>query len=287
MSQTKRLFSVAVRNYIAQFDSICLSSIKTVERDTTTMDKRNNPQNILRAVLGILLLFSKTEAFSLVGTTSTRTAIRNRQSTQQKTILASPIPSQHRSPLILNGFLGGIFGNSNSENNIDVENGVLSIISVGDFDDSTIQVRYDSLSDYITDKWMDLFETKSIALTTPVKVFKRYEGRESDAAAAAADDDDDATISERACCKLVFQKVDTGYNDKDGDDEDGNNTPSKDDEPKQGGVEMEVQKLASNKLRVVARRCEIDEDTMIKEMSEELILKELQKAIHVWKKETL
>ena len=128
---------------------------------------------------------------------------------------------------------------------------------------------------------MDLFESKSIPLTTPVKVFKR----------SNAVDDSDESIAESASCKLVFQKVDTGYNDKDDEDDNNETEESKGDEPKQGGVEITVQKLISKEshqsLRVVARRCDIDEDTMIKEMSEQLILKELQKAIGVWKKEML
>ena len=179
----------------------------------------------------------------------------------------------------MDGFLDGIFGSGDNDDN--AEDGVLSTITVGEFDEETIQVRYDSLSDYITDKWMDLFESKSISLTTPVKVFKR----------SNIDESDDESVVEGASCKLVFQKVDTGYNDKDEDDNDNDGEKGNDEEPKQGGVEIVVQKVISKEnqqsLRVVARRCDIDEDTMIKEMSEELILKELQKAIGVWKKETL
>jgi hypothetical protein len=45
------------------------------------------------------------------------------------------------------------------------------------------------------------------------------------------------------------------------------------------------EKLSSGDIQVRARRCDIDEDTMIKEMSEQAIINELQTAIDVWKKE--
>jgi hypothetical protein len=61
-------------------------------------------------------------------------------------------------------------------------------------------------------------------------------------------------------------------------------TTKKKDEKKQGGVEILVEKLSSSSLQVRAKRCEIDDDTMIKEMSEEVIIQELKKAIGVWKK---
>jgi hypothetical protein len=50
-------------------------------------------------------------------------------------------------------------------------------------------------------------------------------------------------------------------------------------EKKQGGVEILVEKLSFGGIRVRARRCDLDEDTMIKEMSEKAIIAELQTAI--------
>jgi hypothetical protein len=38
-------------------------------------------------------------------------------------------------------------------------------------------------------------------------------------------------------------------------------------------------------VKVQARRCDIDDDTMVKEMSEATIVKELNKAINTWKKD--
>eukprot|EP00978_Attheya_sp_CCMP212_P001608 scaffold3281_cov55-Attheya_sp.AAC.5 len=53
---------------------------------------------------------------------------------------------------------------------------------------------------------------------------------------------------------------------------------------KQGGVEFQVE-AASPQLTVIVRRCNMDDDTMIREMSEETILSQLQSSIQVWKKE--
>jgi len=52
---------------------------------------------------------------------------------------------------------------------------------------------------------------------------------------------------------------------------------------KQGGVEFQVE--SSPQLTVIVRRCNMDDDTMIREMSEETILSQLQNSIQVWKKE--
>ena len=50
-------------------------------------------------------------------------------------------------------------------------------------------------------------------------------------------------------------------------------------------MEIVIKQGSDDKLQVLARRCNIDEDTMIKEMSEEAILNELKKAIRIWKEE--
>ena len=50
---------------------------------------------------------------------------------------------------------------------------------------------------------------------------------------------------------------------------------------KQGGVEV----LVDGEGEVVARRCEMEEGTMIREMSEEAIVESLKKAMDVWKSE--
>ena len=125
-----------------------------------------------------------------------------------------------------------------------------------------------SLSVYIQQS-AALFVTSGVGLTTPVSVEPVVQ---SDASVSGA--------------RILFQKVDTGYDDKDDENEEEEETKPKKQEVKQGGVEVLVEKVGNGDLlQVRAQRCEIEEGTMIKEMSEATILKELQKAMDVWKKE--
>lgn len=58
---------------------------------------------------------------------------------------------------------------------------------------------------------------------------------------------------------------------------------------KEGGIEILVEEVSKEdgkfELRVRAKRCNMDDNTVIKEMSEETILKRLNEAIQAWKKE--
>ena len=172
---------------------------------------------------------------------------------------------------------GGLFGGDDDKKNEDHRELAL-YPNLGSSD-----LKYDSLSDYIQ-KWSQLFETdpKGMQLTTKVRVLP------SDVSSGSDDED----VVEFSGMRLVFKSTDTGYKSK---KEEGDATKSnaedtapkkKKKENKQGGVEILVEKMSSDNVRVRARRCDFDEDTMIKEMSEEAIIKELQKAIEVWKRET-
>lgn len=178
---------------------------------------------------------------------------------------------------LLKGFLDGLFGDSSNS-----EDGLLASYDIN-VDTKDVDIRFESLSDYITNKWINLFESGEIKLTTPVKLLKGENCIDQD------DSSRSGNTVRSSRCRLVFQKVDSGY-ESDEEEEEAADSESKspDEEPKQGGVEIEVQMISENddakSLRVEARRCEIDENTMIKEMSEEKIVKELQKAIDVWKK---
>lgn len=58
---------------------------------------------------------------------------------------------------------------------------------------------------------------------------------------------------------------------------------------KEGGIEILVEEVSKEdgkfELRVRAKRCNMDDNTVIKEMSEETILKRLNEAVEAWKKE--
>mmetsp|Transcript_24159 Transcript_24159/g.51230 ORF Transcript_24159/g.51230 Transcript_24159/m.51230 type:complete len:92 (-) Transcript_24159:424-699(-) len=51
---------------------------------------------------------------------------------------------------------------------------------------------------------------------------------------------------------------------------------------KEGGVEVLVEKTTDGNIRVRARRCNMDNKTIVKEMSEEVIVKSLKKAVEAW-----
>jgi hypothetical protein len=177
--------------------------------------------------------------------------------------------------------LGNLFGGSNDQSM--KEDGELALYpNLATSKTNAGDVKFKGLSDYIQ-KWSNLFETdpKGMGLTTPIQLLP-----------SMADPDGEMVV---ACSgvRLVFKSIDTGYKSKteEGSDQNTNQNTNQDKkkkkgkEKKQGGVEVLVEKLSSGEVRVRAKRCDLDEDTMIKEMSEESIINELGRAIDVWKKE--
>ncbi|KAL3899532.1 MAG: hypothetical protein SGARI_006439 [Bacillariaceae sp.] len=179
------------------------------------------------------------------------------------------------SSTVLHGWFGGGGGTDSKK---DAVLGTYDISSSAD-----PEVQFESLSDFIRNKWAVLFTNGNIKLTTPVKL---------DQIALSVSSEDDG-VNVASGVRLLFQKVDTGYKSKDEEEREetgGTETKKKKkkekDEPSQGGVEILVEQMEDGKLRVVAKRCDVEDDTMIKEMSEEKILAELQTAIDVWKKDS-
>lgn len=109
-----------------------------------------------------------------------------------------------------------------------------------------------------------------MGLTTPVDVVKL------------------PTTENSAGVQLLFKKGVGGrsaYNDKDDEDDD-DKKKEKEDSIKEGGVQVRIEKLSDgNDLEVIASRCEIEEGTMIKEMSEQTIIESLRQAMQAWRKE--
>ena len=146
-----------------------------------------------------------------------------------------------------------------------------SVGSDGVSDDNKIDVKFDSLSIMIT-SWSKMFsDHKSMGLTTPVDVVKM------------------PTTDDSAGVQLLFKKGVGGrsaYNDKDDKDDGDNKKKEKEESIKEGGVQIRIEKLSSgNDLEVIASRCEIEEGTMIKEMSEQTIIDSLRQAMQAWRKE--
>lgn len=160
--------------------------------------------------------------------------------------------------------LGGLFGDDKKKTEGD--HGELALYPIE-------SNKFESLADYLQ-QWAGMFEGKGMGLTTPVTVRP-------------------VSSSNAKGVQILFLQVNTGYKDKDAakEDKEDDYTRQQDDnkkqqeQVKQGGVEVLVEKLPDDSVQVRARRCEMDDDTMIKEMSEETILKELKKALDVWKKQ--
>jgi hypothetical protein len=174
---------------------------------------------------------------------------------------------------------GGLFGGGSSSKLILSEE-PLTIYSIPAKADDDNDKQYVALGEYI-EKWSKLFTNGNIKLTTPVTV-------------------ELVKVPETSCrgVRLLFKDTNTGYQSKT-EEQESNSRPKatangadaqstdkkKKGKVKQGGVEILVEKNDKG-VQVTAKRCEVEEDTIIKEMSEETILNELKQAIEVWKRET-
>mmetsp|Transcript_685 Transcript_685/g.1242 ORF Transcript_685/g.1242 Transcript_685/m.1242 type:complete len:263 (+) Transcript_685:173-961(+) len=245
---------------------------------------------ILLIILGHHELSRSVDGFSIVPTLTKSSvsidgsnSIQHERSVLHKCGRQFPSLSRCTTAPLQAGLFGGMFGGTEQKSN--EKDAVLGTfdVPVANKNSESENFAYDSLSDYIQNEWSKLFVNGNIKLTTPVKV------------QLVTPSSDDDGVERSAGVRFLFQKVDTGYKSKKEEEEheegtrDASNYKKKQEEPRQGGVEIVVEKLKepNRPLRVQARRCEVDDDTMIKEMSEETILRELQAAIDVWKKDGL
>jgi len=200
---------------------------------------------------------------------------------------------------------GNIFGGGSSSSNTDDKNAVLAEFLLGASSSSdtshNIDVQYESLMDYITNEWSNLFVQGTIKLTTPVTVVPAH-----DLATIKDNDDDDTdnvSVEKVGGVKFIFRKAESKYkkwddgnssgNKNDGDNAGETQKKTNDDKKQvsEGAVTVRVEQLASSPsspssaLRIRAVRSDIDDDTIIKEMSEEKLVEELKEAVAAWKKQ--
>jgi hypothetical protein len=233
----------------------------------------------------LVYYFSVANAFSIVVpsvTTTTKTRRSVLLNPHHFPTATSRVTTTRRSPS--SSSLHGIFGFGGGNSSADPKDKIDAVLGSYDITADNIDVAFNSLSDYIQNKWIGLFDNENIKLTTPV-VIEKFE---------VTSPSDEVHIASGV--RLLFQKKKADYRSKKDEVKDEqkqqqqqqtqDKKKKRDDEPKEGGVEIAVEKLSgNNKLRVRAKRCEVDEDTLIKEMSEETILSELKTAIDVWKKD--
>lgn len=117
-------------------------------------------------------------------------------------------------------------------------------------------------------------QQKEFGLTTPVKI-SVFE----DASSLLLKNENN--IESCFGVKMLFQNKNTGYKSKNEEKEKKKEENTK----SEGGVLLMVESTTENEVRVIARRCDIEEGTMIKEMSEETIVGKLKEAMAAWKKE--
>ena len=166
-------------------------------------------------------------------------------------------------------------------------------IPLSNYDDKTIQYKFQRLSAYIPE-WADTMfikKTSGTGLTTPasIETSKNLQDRQSG-------------------LKIVFKQTNTGSAYKTKSEERAierqsnsyvspenksvKNIPIKK-QKREGGLEIivEITRALSNqdqtegkqmRLRVRGRRCNMDDDTVIKEISEGVLVKELRKALKYW-----
>ena len=229
----------------------------------------------------LLLLASGTLAFPVGGLPSTTTATRTSPllpSVEFEVHQNRPLYSDRSSTRLY--FFGGMFGGDDDGAAAGRDDGDLAVYpSVAGLE------KFDSLQDYLK-KWAKLLEEdpKGMGLTTKVKaVVPTFSPPVKEQVTTEG-------VKFLTSVQLLFQPPSggTGYGDKDDKKDDGgNNNANKKKKKKaaEGGVEVVVLEEASGRLKILARRCNMDEDTMVKEMSEQAILDELKKAIRIWKEE--
>jgi hypothetical protein len=307
--------SITPANIISDF---IMSKTKPITPLVRTSASFRHDNILAIAILGVIFCIQCYHQQSFV--VNAFTTLHHHHRAYQGVTKLSPVPTVISSTpaaprttrtVSLQGFFGGMFGEAAVDQKKDEKKDkLLAEYDVGTFKD--VDVQFESLSDYIVNKWAPLFLSGNIKLTTDVELVTLPPD---------SNNEDKDGVETVAGCQLIFKKSDTGYVSKseEGDGSyqrqtaatstteakgsyqspptTGNNnnnngnsekkaTTKKKDEKKQGGVEVLVEKLSSSSLQVRAKRCEVDDDTMIKEMSEEVIIQELKKAIGIWKKKS-
>ena len=89
--------------------------------------------------------------------------------------------------------------------------------------------------------------------------------------------------------KFTFKPPKNAFEDKKDTDDGDEGDKKKKKETSPGGVQVIAQKIASGggevEVRLLASRCDIDDGTIIKEMSEQCIVDDLRKAVKIWRDE--
>ena len=178
---------------------------------------------------------------------------------------------------------GNLFGGG--DDGSDKSKGELASFSNLEKSTSDADVAFDSISTYVVE-WANLFEGdggKERGLTTPNGPVPAGDGDDN-----AQDDGSEVLAS--SGIKFTFKPPKNAFEDKKDTNDDDKQGKKKKKETSPGGVQVLAQKIACGgggevEVRLLASRCDIDEGTIIKEMSEQCIVDDLRKAVKIWREE--
>ena len=162
--------------------------------------------------------------------------------------------------------LFGMFGGDDSKNDFNLE--LIRFSNLEKSGNNNINQTYSGLVEFLKE-WSLFLEGKKSGITTPIQVsFLKDIQKEEE------------QVDSSFGVKLSFQRVKSSYNDDDDDDKKEEKTVIS-----EGGVLIVVTQTKKGEVTTIAKRCDIEEGTLIKEMSEETIIQNLKDAITAWKKE--
>ena len=146
---------------------------------------------------------------------------------------------------------------------------------------------FDQLHEYLGE-WALMMESGKKKLATPIRVAPSFVQQTSLAREG---------VKERAGVRLLFLPTNTGSaymskaeeraREEQRGTKDSSTSSRKRLTKPEGGVEVLVEVTNDGQLRVRAKRCNMADDTVLKEISEETILKRLKESLDVWSKDVL
>jgi hypothetical protein len=239
---------------------------------------------------GICPAFQASSCTTRIGAVRTVLSPRSHSDTVSRRAFSSSSSTATTAKAVTTLFLfRNVLGHDASKVRLEEPITVYKNTTSGDSGTISNDLELDGLGDYVT-QWANLFTNGGISLTTPVNV-KVLPSSDTSRGVQLLFRDTNTGYKSHKEDAAAEKEADRG-SDSSNDKNDKNNKKStKGGKVKQGGVEIMVRKTIgdggdSSSIMVVASRCEIDDETIIKEMSEERIMTELRRAIEVWIRET-
>ena len=207
-------------------------------------------------------------SFECHGKTSSSCFLRLPYDTNKSNVL------KKKSQLNLFGLFRGDDDDSKNKNDVNLELIRFSNLEKSGNSNKDQQTYYKSLVEFLKEWSLFLEGNKSGMMTTPIQV--------SFLTNIQHEEEGQDEVQSSFGVKLSFQRVKSSY-----DDEEEEEDEKKEEKvTSEGGVLIVISQTQNNgEISIVAKRCDIEEGTLIKEMSEETIVQNLKDAMTAWKKE--